>query len=224
MNIKTTTLILSTIALSAAVQPARAEGARFDFAPNTWAAESPNHPRTWTTMPKAPISQGHVPHNLLGFDPSMMRKPAPPPVVAPRIAPVVQPSVHSQVSFGNPVPQLVPQSVPAAFKAAFGAPLEVPPPATPKQPQPATAPIAPAAKSIAAHPSRPVVASNNLHGRMMRPHLAAGNAAGPAQSLPIASYGKNVGYMPGTYLPSVATGSGSSSTTSLNGRILSRQH
>jgi hypothetical protein len=229
---KVSLISLATIAaVSTLIQPALADGARFDFAPNTWSADKPNKPHSYYSQPQGPfVPAGAVPHNALGFDPSFISKAPPPPVrqiVVPRIAPIAQTSTQATPSFTSAVPKSVPQPLPLppAFQARFGNPISTPPVVAmqPKAPTGLTAP----AKSDAAKPSSKPAAhhissGNSLHGHIV-PHVQTGQSA-TANRLPsVATYAPNVGYTPGVNLPHISSSGGSGSSTSLQGTLLTPQ-
>jgi len=222
-------ITLSTIAAaSSLLQPAMAQNARFDFAPNTWASEPPNKPRHMYTNNGPYVPAGHVPQNMLGMDPGFISKPAPvaaPPSllrqVMPALAPIAQKTVQATPTFTAAVPKVLPP----AFQAKFGNPLSAGP-AIAMQPNKPQAPIGQSApaKSDAAKPSSKPVHhyGRSLSGHIV-PHVQTGQAAPPAKGLPPVATYNNVGYQQGAYLPSIGGGSGSGANSSLSGRILTPQ-
>lgn len=207
-------LTIATVGLLGA--PAQAQekrGARFDFAPNYFKTEQPRVP-SFAEGPSK-VKQGAMPRSsgFLGLDPQMLSsRPQPLPQVAARPA---VPSVSSrafipktafQSSFGQPVQPL-----------QAGQPIAMTPNAPVRMPQMA----APTAARIAAAPRHPRSSGH-------RPaHSIATSVAGklktPTHTTPeMATYGPNVGYVPGEHLPAVQTGSGTSSRADVHGRIIKK--
>lgn len=199
-----------SIAVIASTQSAFAQetrGARFSFAPNIYKTESSRIPKGYSAPdPVHNVRAGAVPSsNLLGVDPSMLAKPAPPPPVM--AAQPAMPMVSAQAS--------VPRAA-ASFNPMFGKPMvaQLPAPvpqqavAMPITPKPATAaPVAPAAK-------RHFNANKSVAARLVKPTYrpVTPRTASPA----VASYGNGFGYVPGAFLPS----SGVSSSAEVKGRLL----
>lgn len=198
------TVILISVAASswqsASAQESRA-GARFNYAPNIWKAESARVPKGYGEYaePAHNVRSGAVPSsNMLGVDPSMLEKPAPPPQVAATPAMTsVTPSMSIpktnatfNPAFGKPQ-GVVAQSVPPAMPASV--PVVKPQTAKPAQAKPVVASAAPA-------PRHHSVSHTAVSARLMPPAL---NNVVPAHATPaVASYDKNFGYVPGAYLPS----------------------
>ncbi|HEY9716801.1 MAG TPA: hypothetical protein V6C69_05010 [Trichormus sp.] len=229
---KVSLISLATIAaVSTLIQPASAQNARFEFAPNVYAGEQPNKPRHSYQVQAPYVPQGAVPKNMLGIDPGFISKAPPPPVrqiVVPRIAPIAQTSTQATPSFTSAVPKSVPQPLPLppAFQARFGNPISTPPVVAmqPKAPTGLTAP----AKSDAAKPSskpaahRIAYSSNFLHGTI-HPHVQTGQSANANRLPTVATYAPNVGYRSGQLLPSVGNNGGSGASATVAGTLLSQQ-
>lgn len=190
---------------SASAQESR--GARFNFAPNVWKSESVRMPKGYGNPDVVhAVRPGSVPSNLLGVDPSMLAKPAPPPVVA--AAPVMT----------SVTPNMFVPKTNSAWNPMFGKPqaaqLPAPVPqqavAMPMTTQPMKAKSAPA--------GRPRV-NTAVAGRLMRP---AHRSISPASASPaVASYPTNFGYSPGPLLPSTG---GMNSSATVKGVIVGRKH
>lgn len=228
MNVKTAifSTTIAIIAASSAIQSADAQGARFKYAPNVYKIEESRLPAGYGQ----PAAAAHNPHSvthgsmpkgnsLLGIDPTML---AARPKPAPRVAPIAQTQLSGIPSFTNVVPMLNPFA-PVANKGQFGQPLNVPPVVASLPPQAAkpqtSKPPAPAASSNVSGKLRtPARANTAVAGRMVKPRALAAKQ-GPA----IQSYGNNNFYSVGSTAP---TGGGTSTSTSVNGRILfkSTQH
>jgi hypothetical protein len=222
MNIKTLTLSIITLAAagSAVSQPVLAQGARFDFAPHQWAVEKPGQPTSRYTAPVGNVRSGAVPHgsSFLGLDPGVLSKPAP------VVAPIAQTIVAPRTTFTSVVPRMIPQ-VPAAFKSAFGQPISPTTPviaqaATP-QPPLTVRPIS-SSKSVGARLLKPSVANKSVSGQLLNHKRTIARSAGPALAMPakhIDSYGNNVGYIAGPFIPTM-TGGGMSSSATVSGRLM----
>lgn len=192
---------------TASAQEAR--GARFNFAPNVYRTEQSRLPKGYGAEPMHNVRAGAVPSsNLLGVDPSMLAKPAPPP-------PVI--AAHPAMTSVTPA-MFIPKTN-AGFNPMFGKPqvaqLPAPVPqqavAIPMQMKPATAAPAQAA------PRRHV--NTGVAGRLLTPPRRR-NIAPTTASPAVASYGKNFGYVPGAYLPS--SGGSGGATTDVTGRLLTK--
>jgi hypothetical protein len=159
-----------------------------------------------------------MPHsNILGLDPRLTARPqimTPPPVLA-----------HNTVMPAMTSTKAVPITKP--FQASFGKPVSPPVMANlPKIAAPLAIPQQVAKPAIAkALPVKPSTGANkNVHGtlltkqpkRTVTPSRANAIALGTPK---IDSYGKNVGYTPGAYLPT-ASGSGNSARADVYGRLL----
>jgi hypothetical protein len=198
---------IATSMQSASAQESR--GARFNFAPNVWKSEGVRMPKGYGNPdPVHAVRAGAVPSgNLLGVDPSMLSKPAPPPVVA--AAPVMT----------SVTPAMFVPKTNANFNPMFGKPqvaqLPAPVPqqavAMPMTTKPLVARSAPAGKRHV---------NTAVGGRLLTPtrRYVAPTSATPA----VASYPTNFGYSPGPLLPS--SGNGVSASTKLSGVILGRKH
>jgi hypothetical protein len=231
MNKHLTTLslaITATAALASAASAQESRGMRFNYAPNIYRQEQPNAPKDLNLAAPSNVHDGAVPHNVLGVDPTFLAKPAPPAPTPARyvpVAPIAQKMTNASPRFGqpvtaNPVPApLAANPIPAAFRAAFGNPLTVNPVVASLPHQPATTAQHAPVKSNAAPSSNHFHHANNVSGKIFKPTLPAGKAAGPAQGLPpIASYG-NQGYTPGALMPHVGSGSASASAD-VSGRLM----
>lgn len=207
--------LVSIATIASAMQTASAQesrGARFNYAPNVWKSEGVRLPKGYGNPPAAhTVQAGAVPSgNLLGVDPTMLTKPAPPPVVA------TQPAMMSVTPrMSVPVP-----TAKASFNPMFGTPQVAHLP--PSVPQQAAAMPMPMKAAPATH--APVVVARHtqgLSGRMLTHpvrHIA------PASATPaVASYPTNFGYSPGPLLPSSSSG-GMKTSTALSGVIISRKH
>lgn len=221
---KLSVLTLATIALAVtSVQSASAQetrGARFNYAPNRWKSETAPLPKGYGeyAAPAHNVRAGAVPSsNMLGLDPAMLERPAPPPPIQQVAARPATTSVTPSWSvpktnasfnpaFGRPQ-SVVAQSMPAAMPA--------PGPALAK---PQAAPVKPAVAApihVARH--RPASVHTGVSGRLMRPHMPT---VSPASATPaVASYGKNFGYTPGPYMP---TSSGAVGSGEVRGRLLTK--
>jgi len=219
--------ILTVLALAAvSLQPAYADhngkGARWSFDPQQIKPNGPSLPEDFTPAP-APlphtVQDGSMPHsNLLGLDPRLTARPqimTPPPQIA---RTTVMPAITST--------KAVPVTKP--FQASFGKPISPPVMANlPKTATPLAIPQQMAKPAIAkALPAKPSFgASKDLHGKLLTaqhkrtvtPTRAIANA------LPkVDSYGKNVGYTPGAFLP-MGSGSGNSAKADVYGRVLNNK-
>lgn len=212
MKVKTlvSLLVLAGIATSmqsADAQEGRRAGARFNFAPNVWKNEAAILPKGYATPdPAHNVRPGAVPsNNMLGLDPAMLTKPAPPPVMQPH----AMPTVASQVS--------VPRTN-TNFNPMFGKPMVAQLPAPiPMQASPLPMAAKPLAATPASAPAGKRHVATGVSGRLMRP--ARRPAVRPESATPaVASYGKNFGYVPGAYLPS-STG-GINARAELSGKLL----
>ncbi len=193
MNIKF--LTLTALALSAmsfiAVNPAHAQkSARFQFAPNTWKQEEPKVPEMSHAVKHGSVPQGS---KFLGLDPSMLEKPKSREQVALRPAfTTVTPKIEFNSAFGQP-----------AIPAAELKPVVAQAKCLPRKAQ-----------------ARPLVAHHGRHATSVNAKLLKRKAPSaldaPSQ---IASYDKNVGYAPGTYLPATA-GDGFQRHADVHGRLL----
>ena len=196
MNIKF--LTLTALALSAmsliAVNPANAQGkssARFNFAPNYYKMEEPKVPEMTHAVKHGSMPQGS---KFLGLDPSMLEKPKSREQVAVRPATTtVTPKIEFNSAFGQP-------AIPAA---------EVKPMVAKALCKPRTA------------QARPLVAHHGHHATSVNAKLMKRKAPSALDATPsqIASYDKNVGYAPGTYLPTTA-GDGYQRQADVHGRLL----
>jgi hypothetical protein len=187
-------------------------GARFNFAPNVWKSESVRLPKGYGgPEPMHNVRPGAVPSNLLGVDPSMLAKPAPPPIVAVQPA---MPMVSAQMS--------VPRAN-ASFNPIFGKPQVAPMPATvpqqavamPMTTKPVVAKAAPAARRQVA---------TGVQGVLRKPPSGRPTNITPMSGTPaVASYKEGFGYSPGLLLPSNSSG-GSRTTTAVSGVIVGKKH
>jgi hypothetical protein len=219
MNIKLATLSIISIAAGIAVsQPANAEGARFDFAPQTYAMDSVKPHHHYPSGPLPNVTAGAMPRSssMLGVDPIMLAKPAP------QVAPIARTNVTPQISFSNPIPKIVPQLPPlqptqlaaTPFNKMFGNPNN------PNQ--------APVVASLPAPKAQPIARQHTqgVTGRLRRPVApvamtgVSGRLRTPAAN--VANYGQGIGYTPGAFLP-VQSGSGMSTSTNVSGSVLTRK-
>jgi hypothetical protein len=156
---------------------------------------------------------GKVPHNssFLGVDPQLLAKP-------------VAPVTHTQVTMRPTSTQAQPIS--SSFKPAFGQPVEpqvahiasLPKMASPMSISPSSAAKAVSAKLLPVKPS--LAANRKVHGTLLNHKHAVGESLGPALALKnIDSYGKNVGYVPGQYLPT-SSGAGMNTRADVTGKLL----
>lgn len=181
MNIKF--LTLSALTLSAmsliAVNPANAQqrGARFNFTPNYWKQEEPRIPEMTHAVKHGSVPQGS---KFLGIDPSDLQKPK------------SQEQVAARPTFTTVTPQI-------QFNSAFGQPAI---PAAEVKPMIAKALCKPKTAQ-----ARPLVAHHGRHATSVNAKLLKRKAPSALDATPatIASYDKNVGYAPGTYLPATAS-------------------
>jgi hypothetical protein len=201
--------IASTMQSACAQEGAPTRGARFNFAPNVYKTESARLPRGYDAPdPVHNVRHGAVPKgNMLGLDPALLTRPAPPPPVQTTM--IAMPTVSAQA--------LAPKTS-AQFNPMFGKPMvaQLPAPvaqqavAMPITTQPLVAKSAPAAKRSV----NTAVAGRLLTPVRRRPAVIRPQTGTPA----IASYGNGVGYSPGTYLPTAS--SGSSARTDVHGVII----
>ena len=190
---------------SASAQEGR--GARFNYAPNVWKAESARVPKGYGEFadPQHNVRSGAVPSkSLLGLDPLMTSKPAPVTALPPPM-----PVVSAQAALPKATPSFMP---------AFGKPMMAQAMPLPTMPQ--TAVAQPTINPNQAQPAKSAPAARVVHtGLSGRVRVPSRSVVTPASATPaIASYGNNVGYDPGAYLPK--TGGGSSASTRLNGVLL----
>lgn len=209
--IPTVLAVITTLVAGAAAQAQESRGSRFSYAPNYWKAEEPRVPRAMQPAAHA-VRAGAVPsQSMLGLDPHML---APTPAAAPQVA--ARPAM-TQVTPNVFVPRTQP-----SFKSDFGKPVSTQPMQIAQLPQPAAAPIAAPAQAkpaqaapvakVARHSGgrrRPV--STAVSGQLRRPSNSVGQMAAPA------TYGNNVGYVPGGSVHSSSGGAGSGTVT---GRIV----
>lgn len=201
---------LVTLASIASMQAASAQeggrGARFNFAPNVWKSESVRMPKGYgAPEPVHNVRAGAVPSsNVLGLDPSMLAKPAPPP-----------PVVAARPVMTAVTPAMFIPKTNATFNPMFGSPKVAHLP--PSVPQQAVAmPIA--MKPVAANRAPVAVRrSTAVAAVLKRPRF---HAPVPASSAVAASYPTGFGYSPGPLLPSTARAT--STSTALNGRLLTK--
>ncbi|MBX9690331.1 MAG: hypothetical protein K2X27_26695 [Candidatus Obscuribacterales bacterium] len=199
-------------AQSAQAQEARApRGARFDFAPNRFKVEQPNLPRGYDAP--STVKAGAMPRssNFLGVDPSMLAS-RPAPVQAPAPVPVTQvshklfvPNTAFHPSFGQPVQPM--QAGAPMQMAALPKPVAAIPQVAAPTVVKSAAPVHAAKRSV---PARHHV-STGVSGKLRTPIHPTGQTASPA------SYGNNVGYVPGGYLPAQ---SGYGTRADVHGRIM----
>jgi hypothetical protein len=197
------TLIVMAFVASSMVQSASAQetrGARFNYAPNIWKSESARVPKGYGEHADVPhnVRSGSVPGtNMLGLDPGLLEKPAPPPQVA------VRPATTSVT------PRMFVPKTNAAFNPAFGRPqglvaqslpAAMPVPA-PVVARPQSAPIRPATAPAHVARHRPIARSTGVSGRLMRPRIQNAPITPAAATPAVASYNKNFGYVPGAFLP-----------------------
>jgi hypothetical protein len=193
------------IATMQAASAQQAPGARFNFAPNTWKAESGNVPKGYGE-PAHNVQSGSVPTNdILGVDPVMLSKPAPLPVVTTRLTPqLMAPKTNANANF-NP---------------AFGRPTLAQLPSTaPVVPQHATAMPMARVNPAAAQPAqaaKPMVQTKVAAVLKPRHTTVQPRKAAPV----IASYPTNFGYVPGQMLAHNTASGHRTTTTSVNGVLL----
>lgn len=191
MNIKY--FAMSALALSAillSVNPANAQGKSARF------DFAPQYYKL--EEPKVPtmthsVQHGSVPKgsNYLGIDPSMLPKKA-------------QEQVAARPAFTTVTPKI-------EFNSAFGQPAIPPAEVKPMMAQAKSKPLT----------ARPVIAHRGHHttsvnAKLMKKKAPSALDATPAQ---LASYDKNVGYAPGTYLPTTAS-DGYQRNANVHGKIL----
>jgi hypothetical protein len=207
MNTQTKILnIAGALALSLmSTLPSQAEpgSARFSFAPNVWKQEQARMPQ-----PEHSVRDGSVPvgSKFLGLDPQMLAKPK-------------LPQVAVRPAFTQVTPQMLPPK--GQFDAAFGTPESLPTQAkkaeVPKVAQAQSLPLHNQAHSPRRAVSRGGHAKTAVHAQLVNKPKATGLAAPPAEQ--IASYDKNFGYVPGSFLPSSAS-DGLSRHTEVQGKLL----
>jgi hypothetical protein len=198
--------LMALASIATSMQTASAQesrGARFNYAPNVWKSESVRMPKGYGAPdPVHNVRAGAVPSgNLLGIDPSMFTKPAPPP-----------PVIAARPATTSVTPAMFIPKANASFNPQFGKPQVAQLPASAVPQQAVAMPMQ--MKPIAAtNHHAPVVAarhSTQVAGRMLRP--AFRNVAPATASPAVASYPTNFGYSPGPLLPSSSSGGGSAST------------
>lgn len=191
--------ILSAIAVTAfVITPAKAADAgtaRFNFAPHYWKQEEAKVPAV-----EHNVQQGSVPvsSKFLGLDPKMLAKPQ-----------VVVPTVAAKPVFT----QVTPQMLPLRFNAAFGKPAE---------PTVASAPAQAHQVKLPQHGShaiahRGIHASEQVAAKLVKRAQDKAMVANAGNR--VESYGKNFGYVPGTYVPT-STGEGMSTQADVHGKLL----
>lgn len=218
-------IALAASSMQSASAQENARGARFNYAPNTWKAESSRVPKGYGEFadPQHNVHQGSVPtSDMLGLDKDLLSKPVPAmpaPMPQPQVAArptttavtpawsVPKTNANFSPSFGKPQ-SLVAQSIPAAMPAPHPA---IAKPAVLSPVKPASVASAPAAKQ---HHQASVHTNAGVHGHLLPPHIVAPIAATPA----VASYGKNFGYVPGTLMPTVK--GGSSAESKVTGKLM----
>jgi len=223
MNVRLAALSITLVAsASTAFCPAFAregQGARFQYAPNVFRLEEPRVPQeSYSTgsKPVRPAMEGRVPHgpSFLGVDPQFLRP-------APR-----QVENRTQVAMH---PSVAPVSINSPYRPGFGAPSAPPQAALPKQlptfGSPSALPQSSSSKTVAGklmpHKSQPSLASRSVNGRLLPRKHAVGQPAAALALKPIESYGKNFGYVPGSYLP-VSSSSGMSAKSNVFGKLLTQ--
>lgn len=200
---------------------AREGGARFNYAPNTYSLEGPVVRRA--AEPMHSVKSGSVPRgsSFLGVDPQMLTKAPPAPV--PQLVPQAVPQTTAQV---------MPKHTPFDINA-FGKPISAPPPVIAQAPPPSVAPMAAAAKAL----TPPVIANKpvtsrrpaanrsgtrstrDVHGVLTSHKQKSPDGLQAIAGRGLDSYGKNVGYVPGPYLPQ-GTGDGVRTEANVSGRII----
>jgi len=226
MDSKLTGLALISLLVLTGSQSASAQGqgrgARFNYAPNVFSLEGP-------VMPKAvqaahSVRSGSVPRgsNFLGVDPQFLAKPVAPPVT--------QTLVTAAPAVNQAAGQLLPK---IPFNNSFGKPASAAPPVIAQAPVPAAAPMAALAKSLppvtAAKPvtsSRPagghhrrLRSNKDVHGVLTKRPQTSPDGLQATAGRGLDSYGKNVGYVPGPFLPA-STGDGMRTEANVSGRII----
>jgi hypothetical protein len=181
---------------------------RFDFGANTYALDhvQSRHHYMSTSPGPGSVHSGAAPKNLLGLDPSFLAKPTPMPVAqAPVIAqptvsakPIIANNSPFSALFKNPAPSAL--TAPVANAGQFGKPT---PAAIPK---------------IASLPQTHV--DRGVHGTVI--HASHPRAAVARGAAPIANYGNSF-YSPGQVLPTVSSGSGSTTSADVSGSIIHRR-
>ncbi|MBX9879091.1 MAG: hypothetical protein K2Y22_11590 [Candidatus Obscuribacterales bacterium] len=193
MNIKY--FAMSALALTAmliAVNPANAQqraGARFSFAPNYYKTEEPKVPQMSHAVQSGSVPKGA---NFLGLDPSMLEKPK------------SREQVAARPAFTTVTPKV-------EFNSAFGQPAIPPAEVKPMMAQAKSKPLT--ARPIIAHRGHH---TTSVNAKLMRKKAPSALDATPAQ---LASYDKNVGYAPGTYLPTSAS-DGYQRNADVHGKVL----
>ena len=177
-------------------------GARFKFAPNVYKIEQARVPSD-VDGPRM-VKQGAMPRSssFLGVDPGYLTRPQ---VAA---VPVAQPQVSAKAFVPN-----------TSFMPSFGQPINT-------QALQAGGPIAMAPsmpKAPVAAPARPVHTAKRPVSRQHIAKAVSGKLVKPshtpAQSATPATYGNNVGYVPGGFVP-VQSGYGASTRADVHGRII----
>ena len=191
--------ILSAIAATCfVIQPAQAAdagGARFKFAPTYWKQEAAQAPAV-----EHNVQSGSVPvsSKFLGLDPKMLAKP----------------QVVTTVAAKPVFTQVTPQMLPSNFNSAFGKPAE--------PPQVASAPAQAKAVKLPQHGAH-AIAHRGIHASEQVAAKLVKHAQDPSMVANagnrVESYGKNFGYVPGTYVPT-STGDGMSTQTDVHGKLL----
>jgi len=213
MNVRLSALSIILFSTTLQLKPACAEegGARFRYAPNIWRLEQPRipHESYAVTPPARSALDGRVPRgtSFLGVDPQLLSKPAP----ITRTQAVMQPSIKPAAPTNNP------------FQPSFGQP-STPPvmAALPKTASPLSLPQSSANKALSGkllHKPSPL-ANKQVSGKLFNHKRAVGQSAGPALALKhIGRYDRNVGYVPGAFLPT-SLSSGMSAKADVKGRLL----
>lgn len=223
MNSKITTINIVyslTILGLALAQPALAKegGARFTFAPTVYKLEeAPEIPKG---SPAHIVKNGNVPHdtNFLGLNPTMLAKrPAPVVVPTPQVAPtqdatpaLTQNNVQGTLS-KTPVSPMF--GTPGVLKVAQA---HVPTGAS------AIAKAIPSTHASKSHSG--LNADKSVHGVITSHHhkpVASPNGLVAKSGGGLDSYGKDFGYVPGSYTPSTSSG-GMSTDTNVTGRLIRR--
>lgn len=212
-------IAIAILAVLMCVQAASAQegkrGARFSYAPNVWKTEQATVPRSWQADAPVNVRQGAVPssgNSLLGLDPNLLRKPEPAPIYRPQQSVAARP-ISQQVT-----PHMVPK---VAYQPQFGTPNHIAPLAqqaarpTMASALPATPAVARAMPSHVRHGGGRRHVTTGLSGRLRPPRRVAPETATPQ----VASYGNNVGYIPGNTLPASST-AGLGARTAVKGRLM----
>jgi hypothetical protein len=216
--------ILTAVTLAAfSLEPVKAQNARFSYEPNVWRAAAPRKKEEFAPVaPPHNVKDGSVPHNdMLGLDdPRLASHPA----ITPPLVPIQR--IHLAAKPATTSTKAVPLPMNSPFQANFGKPItppvmaNLPKPATPLAlPQdvakPATAKGLPAKSSYRS--------SKDLHGTLLTPQkrtVVPSRASALALNPKVDSYGKNVGYTPGAYLPSANSGSGMRTSADVHGTVI----